>query len=483
VLAALVTAAVAVDVATAETRPPYGGDIITSLLSEPISLDPILAQTHAEVTVVEAVCDALYRFDISGEPVPRLAVGEPVVSNDGLTARVTVRDDVLFHDGSKLTARAAARSLERARRHRSAGWVLAPVKKISHDGGDVVFSLARATPELAALLATPATAITAADAGASRDRLVGTGPFKLRLVDRRRRRIVLDAFDGHFAGRPYVDVVELRWYASVDGEAKAYEAGTTHVSFRGAVAFPGHRPKYETSDVSGPATVLAYVGFGTAHHEILDDIHFRRALSLATDRDSFRSVGSGEAVSAALQPAAPALGGPSPRAHSRVARTQAARRELDAAGRAVTALRDPPTFEILVDETRPDDAEVAKKVRAALYRLELKARVTTVSARQFARRVGRGECDLYIGQMAAPGAHVTLELAAAFSNAGSKWASKKLAKSELVSDVALTAFDDMLPIVPLFHRAIRAHHRKTLGGVSFDALGRLSLGDVFVLTK
>lgn len=482
-LTALVAAVAFAPRVDAETRPPYGGDVIASLLGEPVALDPALARTHAEVALLDLVCDGLYRFDAAGEPAPRLAEGEPTVGEDGLTARITVREGIAFHDGAPLTASAVAASLERVRRHRTAGWVLAPVAEISHDGRDVVFALRRPTPELAALLATPAASIVSTARTGARDRLVGTGPFALRLVDRRRRRIVLDAFEDHFAGRTYVDVVELRWYATADGEARAYEAGGTHVSLRGAVAFRGHAPKYATTDVTGPATVLAYVGFGTAHAEILEDAHFRRALSLAMDRESFRLIGTGEPISAAVQAAAPALGGPSPTSAERVANPRAAARELALAQERVSALRAPPVFEIVVDETRPDDVEIGKKVRAALYRLGLNARVTTLSARQFAQRVARGECDLYIGQLAAPGAEPTLGLAAAFVVAGSAWAAEQLAAGPFDLDAALAAFDARLPIIPLFHRGIRAHHRKTLGGVSFDALGRLSLADMFVFSE
>jgi ABC-type transport system substrate-binding protein len=481
-LAAVALATIAGGHAGAETRPPYGGDIVAPLLGEPASLDPVRATAHAEVSVVELVCDTLYRVDASGEAQPRLAAGPPALGDNGLTARIRIREGVRFHDGSTLTASDVIRSLERARRDTRAGWWLAPVKSIAAESGEIVLTLRRSTPELTTLLAAPATAVTPRGAAVTKDELVGTGPFSLRLVDRKRRRIVLDAFEDHHAGRPYVDVVELRWYEAADDEAKAYEAGRTHVSFRGSVAFAGHKPKHDTARVTGPATVLAYIGFGTAHADILAHTGFRRAVSLAIDRDGFTSVGTGEPVSGALQPAAPALGGPSPKSSERVARLQAAKRELATAAREVADLRtSPPALEILVDETRPDDAEIAKKVQAALFRLGLKARTVSVSATRLASRIESGDCDLYIGQLAAPGADPVLEVAAAFAVAGSSWASRYLEKRALTDEAALAEFDEQLPIVPLFHRAIRAHHRKTMGGVSFDVLGRLSLADLFVL--
>lgn len=468
----------------AEARARYGGVLIGGLLGEPVLLDPVMARSHAELTVVGAVCDTLYRIDERGVPVPHLALALPTVDPVTGLIRIPLRRDVRFHDGSALGADDVVATLERARRSSAAGWLLAPISAIEADGDTIVLELRRAAPELPALLASPATAVTPGGNAPRRDALIGSGPFRVRAVERNRKRVVLEAFDDHFAGRPYVDVVELRWYDDPDGEARAYERGDTHWSLRGAVAFAGHRPKHPTDDVTGAATVVVYVGFGTAHKKVLSDPHLRRALSLALDRDSFRHLGTGEPIDPIVDPAPPALGGPAPSRKERGPRREAAGLALRRGTAASPALRafidrgEP--LEILVDRTRPDDREIADKVAAALFGLGLRARVTELDAPELARRARSGACDLYIGQLAAPFADPALMVAAARAAGGDDpGADLRAGGPELAAQLA--AFDAALPVIPLFARGVRAHHRSALGGAAFDALGRLSFADVFVI--
>ncbi|MBA2570543.1 MAG: hypothetical protein H0V04_05120, partial [Chloroflexi bacterium] len=54
----------------------------------------------------------LYGLDDAFRPVPSVAASLPVVSVDGLTWTIRIRDDVTFHDGSRVAAADAAFSLE-----------------------------------------------------------------------------------------------------------------------------------------------------------------------------------------------------------------------------------------------------------------------------------------------------------------------------------------------------------------------------------
>ncbi len=58
--------------------------------------------------------DGLYGLDEDLRPVPRLAAGPAVVSADGRTWTLTLRDDVRFHDGQLLTADDVVHTYERA---------------------------------------------------------------------------------------------------------------------------------------------------------------------------------------------------------------------------------------------------------------------------------------------------------------------------------------------------------------------------------
>lgn len=464
----------------AESRPRYGGAIEGALLGAPVALDPPAAQTHAELTTVELVFDTLYRIGPDGAVAPHLASGPPLVEPGRV--RISLRPGVVFHDGSALTATDVAASLERVRRS-SARWILAAVTEVRADGDGVALALAAPVPELERYLALPATAITRAGKPPG-ERPIGSGPFAVVSLDQVGRRLVLRAFEAHFAGRPYVDQLTLRWYDTHDGEARRFERGESHLSARGVAAFTGARPKYRADDVEGPATLLVFLGFGRAHAQLTADRGFRRALDLALARGAFGSVTSGERVVPSRLPLPVEAGAPVLDATGRADDLPGARRELAGAARRVTVLdparRGALALEILIDETRPDDRLVAERVAHALRKLTLASKITAVSAATLRERVRRGACDLWIGQLAAPVTSATAWWGAAFAAGGDPWAEHQLAAGALDTTAAIATFRERLPIVPLLFRAVRMWHRTDVRGLRFDASGRPAYADLFV---
>lgn len=478
--------------AVAETRPTYGGTITAGLLSEPVHIDPTRANGHAEVTVVSLLFDTLYQVrgkDPNGQArvQPHLAAAMPELSEDRREARIRVRPGVQFHDDSRLDAGDVVASLERVHKSESA-YLLAPVRAIERQGDTVVLSLSRPTPELAALLSAPATSITPRGRAPRATRVIGSGPFKLAGISRDKRRLTLAANNLYFAGRPYINKLVLRWFERGDDEAEAYEVGQSHLSLRGAVAYAGHQPKYATGEAMGPATILVYVGFGRtpAHRAITGHRDVRRALSLALARDSFRAVGTGERIAATLHPIAAAVGGPAAARADIVARPRDARAAMNRAARDLPALRARADgqrgsfeLELIIDRSRPDDRKVAEKVLAALFGLGIKARISSLEPAVFAERVHSGACDLYIGQQTMLAAVPEASLSAAFALAGDDWAENHLAGSALDREQADRVFSRRLPILPLFHRALRVHHRSDVRGIQFDDSSRLGFADLF----
>lgn len=466
--------------AAAETRPRYGGNLDASLLGEPAELDPHDAATHAEVTLAEMLFDGLYRLDDARALIPELASDLPSLSDDGLEMTIPIRVGAAFHDGHKLEVADVVASLERLRGSKINGWLIAPVVDVTAVDDTVVLKLKYKAPELGGNLAAPAAAITRGGQSPRRGRMHGTGPFVLRRTGG--NAIRLRAFERHHRGRAYVDNIRLRWFTDPDVEARDYEVGRSHVSFRGAVAYPGHRPKYRTHSIEGPATVLAYVGLGNAHPRILGSRDFRKALSAAIDRMSMRNLGSGERVVPTLSPEARALGGPRPSEAVLRRQLPLAKRLLESAAAAVPSLRPGkrPTLEILIDKSRVDDRDVADKVLASLFRIDVPARVVELSAQAWSRRVRSGNCDLYIGQLSPQVATNRAELIAGFAAGGDNWARGRLAVAPIDLDEARAEFDKRLPIIPLFHRTIRVHHRSDVHGVRFEGSGQLVWADVFL---
>jgi peptide/nickel transport system substrate-binding protein len=464
-----------------EGRPRYGGNVEATLLGAPTSLDPLAAKSHAEVTVVGLVFDTLFRFGPGGVPQPHVAAAAPVLDEKQTTVHIAIRRGIRMHDGSELTAQDVAASLERARTQ--ARWLMSPVIGVRSDGDAVLLSLRAPVGELATLLALPQLAITRGGR-APGDRPIGSGPYRVESLDRQRHRLVLRAFDDHFAGRPYVDQLALAWYDTPDAEARRFETGKSQVSARGAAAFAGGQPAFRTDDVEGPPTVLVFVGFGRAHADVTGDRAFRRALDLALSRAGLTTISSGERVVPTRSPVPLEAGGAPLDAAGKAGNLPAARAQLAEAAKRVAALAADRLaelrLEILVEDTRPDDRQIAERVVLALDKLGIAAVITPVSAAALRDRVTRGQCDLWIGQHAAPITAPLVWWMLAFAQGGDEGTAGALAAGAIDPAAAATELAQRVPIVPLMFRSVRLWHPTNLRGVAFDASGRPSYADIFL---
>jgi peptide/nickel transport system substrate-binding protein len=356
---------------------------------------------------------------------------------------------------------------------------------VTGPGGDAVEIVVR-TPvaELDTLLALPQTAITRHGKAPAGDKAIGTGPFAIDALERPRKRIRLRAFDDHFNGRPYIDTLSLSWYDAADAEARRFEDGSSQLSARGTSAFAGAQPKFASKDVEGPAALLVFVGFGQAHADITSDKAFRKALDLALARATLETVTSGERVTPAREPLPVEAGGVGPTVLDRNGDLPAAQKQLAAAAARVKALAPDKLaqlkLEILVEDTRPDDREIAERVVRALDKLGIVSTIKIEPAPAFASKVSRGQTDLWIGQLAVPITNASLWWSAAFAAGNDPWGMQQMAAGAVDSSAAHKQFADKLPIVPLMFRSVRFWHRIDVRGLVFDPSGRPCFAEVFL---
>jgi peptide/nickel transport system substrate-binding protein len=85
------------------------GRIVVGLSQEPTVFNPLMVHIEVDDGVNFSMFDALFRIDPKGVIQPNLAVEVPTqanggISEDGLTWRVRLRDDVRWHDGEPFTA-------------------------------------------------------------------------------------------------------------------------------------------------------------------------------------------------------------------------------------------------------------------------------------------------------------------------------------------------------------------------------------------
>jgi Bacterial extracellular solute-binding proteins, family 5 Middle len=217
--------------------PRYGGHLSVGVLDLPDSLSPADAQGRDAALALGLVHETLLHVEAGGAPSPALALRWASAA-EGREWTLWLRTGLRFHDGSPLTAADAARSIRRFLRGPSP---VAAALARELDGGDAFRD--GSSPELPGLSApdperlllrlqssrplafAPLAAIGAAVTGPGG---AGAGPF-LPSLEVPGRRLSLVPFASHWAGRPYLDELELLVGTSADALAADLAAGRLDV--------------------------------------------------------------------------------------------------------------------------------------------------------------------------------------------------------------------------------------------------------------
>ncbi|MEJ5358321.1 MAG: ABC transporter substrate-binding protein [Desulfobacterales bacterium] len=148
----------------------------------------------------------------------------------GWTWRFRLREGVRFHDGTPLTAEAAARSLGRLIRHPryDANHFFKDLESLDAPEPRVLrYRLKHRIPffpNLVSYYGSPIVHPGTVTEDGRMENLVGTGPFRLLRV-RPGEHIVLEAFDRYWQGRPAFASVVFRTILDADSRRMALEAG------------------------------------------------------------------------------------------------------------------------------------------------------------------------------------------------------------------------------------------------------------------
>lgn len=231
------------------------------------------------------IVETLVEADAKGNPTPALAKAWSV-SEDGKTWRFTLQDNVVFHDGTALSAASVANALEVARA--KPGLLgKAPIEAIKADGETtVVITLTKPFVPLLAFLAESRAQILAPAAydGADIKAIIGTGPFKLTSIEPP-QALSVEQFEAYWGPKPAIEKAAYRSVGRAETRALMAESGDADYVFN---LDPASRTRLAKSDkvkllsVSIPRSVLLKVNAG---HAMLSDVKAREALSLAIDRE------------------------------------------------------------------------------------------------------------------------------------------------------------------------------------------------------
>ena len=291
IIATMLATTIASTIAAAETRPHYGGTLRVMLQSAPEALDLPANATPTDywdaARTLSLVGDTLVKLDAQGRPQPALAVAW----QSDASARhwqFTLRRGVKFHDGSAASPAAIAQILGALH----PGWIVrAAADSVSIESETPM-------PSLLAELALPRNLLLK-----RKTMTIGfpSAPARSSSPSGNRGKLLkLAANEESWAGRPFVDAIEIEFGKSLRDQAIALELDKTDVIEAAPQAASGSQRHGTSSSLSLPVELLALVFSANSKAQ---DPRLREALALAIDRKPIQSVllkGAGEPTASIL---------------------------------------------------------------------------------------------------------------------------------------------------------------------------------------
>jgi len=222
------------------TAAAFGGTYAEASLGPIETLNPLYAASSAEVATSKLLFSSLYSYDTTGHLDGDLAESMQVDAT-GMIYTIKIRDNAKWHDGTQLTAKDVAFTVEliknpEVRSPLRINWQDVDVKAI--DDTTVQFKLPAvyaAFPHALTFAVLPKHILDKVTPGSIRENAfsrspVGSGPFSLRLLQNAdgssgQKVVNMTAFDQYHGGAPKLGRFEVHAYATQNDIVKALRTG------------------------------------------------------------------------------------------------------------------------------------------------------------------------------------------------------------------------------------------------------------------
>lgn len=274
------------------------------------SLDPHVGKETPAVMVTVNMFDTLLSRDAEGKPAPNLA--EKWENVDELTWKFKLREDVTFHDGSKMTAEDVKFSLDRAIASNYVSYVVDFIDTVTVDD-DYNITIKTKAPYGPILfnLAVPFTAIVPkavveADPDGFKLHPVGSGPYKF-VEWKQGESVKMEAFDGYWGGVAKTKNIQMKVVPEPAQRLIALENGEVDLAYEIA---PNDMSKVKENDklqlMEAPSLSVFYLIMNN-EKEPFTNVKVRQAIRYAIDQqlivDSLL-YGAGQPANSLIPPAA-----------------------------------------------------------------------------------------------------------------------------------------------------------------------------------
>lgn len=282
--------------ACGQTAGSRGTDsVIIAIGSEPETLDPTKGWGHGNYPIIQSTL-VKYTADLTFEN--DLATGYEL-SPDGLVWTFTIRDDVSFTDGEKLTASDVAFTLETAKAAQGSVDLTYMESAVAQDDTTVVITLSQPTSIFLNTLASVGIVPEHAYSEDYGTNPIGSGPYKF-VEWKPQEQILFTANEDYYGGAPAIKDVTIV-FMSEDAALAAVQAGTVDVAWSSATLGNTQVPGYHVEAITSvdnrgfTLPVLPNTGETTESgapigNNVTCNIEIRRAIAYAIDREQVAQV-------------------------------------------------------------------------------------------------------------------------------------------------------------------------------------------------
>jgi peptide/nickel transport system substrate-binding protein len=301
--------------APAEGQPQSGGDLTIARVADSTSMDKTTVFDNESIWVFQQVMESLFAVTPDGKDVEPWLAESYELSDDQLTWTIKLRQGVLFHNGQEMTSADVKFSIDEASAVKGGWeWINAAIESVeAPDPYTVVIKTKYPWSPMLADLALFNNGIIPKDyAGETKEQFyehpIGTGPFvwdhwtkgsDLKLVKN----------DSYWQeGKPYLDSVT--WTVVGDDNTRILQLKGGQIQINEFPPFSSIADLQATEGIVMtlfPSTRTDYL-IMNENVKPLDDVHVRRAISLAIDRQAMVDsilFGNGEPANSFMPPQVP----------------------------------------------------------------------------------------------------------------------------------------------------------------------------------
>ncbi|MCL5667033.1 MAG: peptide ABC transporter substrate-binding protein [Patescibacteria group bacterium] len=300
--------------------PANGGTYTEGLFGQPTYLNPLLAHSETDLSLIRLIYSGLYKYDDNGQLVPDLAEGMPQISEDQKQYTINLKPNVKWHNGKSFTADDVIFTIQTLKDPAyksplSSLWQSTDVEKLSDYS--VKFTTKDISGPFLQNLALPIMSKSVWGTVEPQNFLlskynleaIGTGPYAIKEIKKQAsgkiEQITLNASGNYYGGRPKIDSLAFKFFDTEDELLNALHSkeigGFGYTPSGSNLYLEKDQQDFRTFSIPLPQYQVIFFNL---NNPILADLSVRQALAAATNR---QQVITGVFKNNALFPASPLL--------------------------------------------------------------------------------------------------------------------------------------------------------------------------------